>query len=393
MRWVSWWLVGALVMTGGACGSDDKAGSGGSSTGGTTATGATGGSAGTTSACSPGETRTCVGPGACQGGQTCEQSGTWSTCDCGAGGSGGSGGSGGTAGSPSGGGGTPTGGSGGVAGTDGSAGSGATGGTGGAAGVDAGTDSSASDASDGGDADSGCPAGNKYCGSACVPVGPDTGCGNVSCTACSFQNATATCAANKCAIASCVQGYTDCDGNDANGCEIHTAVDPNHCGLCTTKCSFANATAKCSGGSCAIDTCNTGTADCDKSSTNGCEANLMTETSHCGSCANACGASAQCNGGQCVCPGVTNTSGNPVVQKCYDCLGAYCCSTYAACLADTTCASYLKTTWANCVNNNGLSGCCFGCGNSNPLWVAMRSCVATVFNATPSCSGGCGSTN
>lgn len=34
-------------------------------------------------ACQPGDTRQCVGPGACDGGQACDASGQWSACDCG----------------------------------------------------------------------------------------------------------------------------------------------------------------------------------------------------------------------------------------------------------------------------------------------------------------------
>ncbi len=53
--------------------------------------GATSSSAGMTSAgqCSPGDTRTCVGPGSCRGGQACSSSSEWSDCDCGAQASGG----------------------------------------------------------------------------------------------------------------------------------------------------------------------------------------------------------------------------------------------------------------------------------------------------------------
>ncbi|GMV17831.1 MAG: hypothetical protein HS104_30350 [Polyangiaceae bacterium] len=95
-------ILGAALAS--ACGgesSDTGLHSGGASTG-----GAGIGGAGT---CAPGDTRVCVGPGACQGGQTCSASGEWDACDCGSGGSGsgGSGGAGGAGGS----GGTGTGGS------------------------------------------------------------------------------------------------------------------------------------------------------------------------------------------------------------------------------------------------------------------------------------------
>ena len=44
---------------------------------------ATGGHAGGGALCTPGETRTCVGPAACEGGQMCERDGYWGACDCG----------------------------------------------------------------------------------------------------------------------------------------------------------------------------------------------------------------------------------------------------------------------------------------------------------------------
>lgn len=64
-----------------ACGSDEGAGP-------------------SSSKCSQGDTRTCAGPGACSGAQSCDANGAWSACDCGGtGGAAGTGGSGGGAGS------------------------------------------------------------------------------------------------------------------------------------------------------------------------------------------------------------------------------------------------------------------------------------------------------
>ena len=87
-------LAAAAALIASACGSDEGGGAEGK--------------------CSPGATRTCVGPAACQGGQACTADGSWSTCDCG----------GGTGGSGTGGSGTGGSGSGGAAGGDGSAGTG-----------------------------------------------------------------------------------------------------------------------------------------------------------------------------------------------------------------------------------------------------------------------------
>jgi hypothetical protein len=64
-----------------------------------------GGSAGSGSVCAVGDTRTCVGPGACDGGQVCLPGGSWATCDCGQGGQGGEPAIGTTAGTSNGGGG------------------------------------------------------------------------------------------------------------------------------------------------------------------------------------------------------------------------------------------------------------------------------------------------
>jgi len=82
-------FVGVLgVASVGACGSKTSemlgpsiAGSAGSSAG---------------AECTAGDTRNCVGPGACDGGQACGRDGRWSQCDCGV-----SGGSDGSAGGPS----------------------------------------------------------------------------------------------------------------------------------------------------------------------------------------------------------------------------------------------------------------------------------------------------
>lgn len=58
--------------------------SGGSSGTAAALAGADGSIAGTTSgACNAGDTRQCVGPAACRGGQTCGGDGRWGVCDCG----------------------------------------------------------------------------------------------------------------------------------------------------------------------------------------------------------------------------------------------------------------------------------------------------------------------
>lgn len=104
---------------------------------------------------------------------------------------------------------------------------------------------------------------------------------------CRLANATAVCTGGACAVASCNAGYSDCDGVATNGCEVNLATNPDNCNACGTKCSTANGTASCDAGICAI-ACNPGYANCDVSVTNGCEANLQTDSSNCGTCGHTC---------------------------------------------------------------------------------------------------------
>ncbi|MFO0652611.1 MAG: hypothetical protein U0326_40725 [Polyangiales bacterium] len=112
-------------------------------------------------------------------------------------------------------------------------------------------------------------------------------CGHV----CSFANAPAECVGGACGFAVCNVGYGDCDGAQANGCEVDLHNDAAHCGGCGTVCAFANAAGVCHDGACALGACRAGFADCDGDASNGCEADLST-TSNCHACGNACAAGA-----------------------------------------------------------------------------------------------------
>jgi len=110
------------------------------------------------------------------------------------------------------------------------------------------------------------------------------GCG----TACTARpNATAACAAGRCEH-TCAAGFSDCDGDPDNGCEVDTRTSATHCGACARRCDLANATAACTTGQCAIAACTTGFGDCDGNATNGCEADVRVSVQHCGTCGSAC---------------------------------------------------------------------------------------------------------
>jgi hypothetical protein len=127
-------------------------------------------------------------------------------------------------------------------------------------------------------------------------------CGN----ACSVEQGTGVCVAGECEISGCEEGWSDCDGDYANGCEIDTASDEDNCGGCGpsgVQCNslFPNATGQCVGGTCVLDDCLGSYADC--TSEVGCETNTQSSNLHCGGCGEPCqsvGGTNTCTSGVCV---------------------------------------------------------------------------------------------
>ena len=71
-----------------------------------------------------------------------------------------------------------------------------------------------------------------------------------------------------------VDGETDCPDASCDGECVNLDTDPRHCGGCGRTCWAAGAEAVCVDGVCALDTCPSGLADCDRDPTNGCEATV-----------------------------------------------------------------------------------------------------------------------
>lgn len=87
-----------------------------------------------------------------------------------------------------------------------------------------------------------------------------------------------------------------CDGidNDCNGTVDDAAA-------VIAGCAASGATMGCDsvGGTCVVLRCDAGRADCDADVTNGCEATLTSDASHCGACGVSCGPGGVCAGGLC----------------------------------------------------------------------------------------------
>jgi alpha-tubulin suppressor-like RCC1 family protein len=113
----------------------------------------------------------------------------------------------------------------------------------------------------------------------------------------------------------CADGFDDCDGEEANGCEtpLETLTD---CGGCDVTCDAANASETCTGGVCAIVACEEGFDDCDDDDDTGCEGDLASDA-HCGACGEACEAGWTCEAGGCVMiPAVDLSVGRSNAQAC-----------------------------------------------------------------------------
>lgn len=131
-----------------------------------------------------------------------------------------------------------------------------------------------------------CPGSLTNCDGACVDTSTNiSNCGTCG-NACLFNNATALCQAGSCSLESCHDGWADCDSNIQTGCEVELGTDSN-CTACGDSCDFANATGQCTQSGCQMTACTDSYADCDLDQSNGCEVQLGTD-SNCSGCADAC---------------------------------------------------------------------------------------------------------
>ncbi len=129
----------------------------------------------------------------------------------------------------------------------------------------------------------------QHCGDCGVACGNDHGT-----TACNDSGAGAECSPV------CAAGFADCDLNPSNGCETNIQTDSTHCGSCDMACPANGGTPLCAAGKCGISKCNDGFGDC--SNEGACTVNLNTDPNNCGHCGHVCSSSngtPRCNGGVC----------------------------------------------------------------------------------------------
>ena len=182
-----------------------------------------------------------------------------------------------------------------------------------------------------------------------------THCGscNYDCSSLEWDNVAGyVCAEGTCTIGECDPGTKDCDGNPNNGCEINVLSDENHCGDCNVSCSYSNAVTFCDGGTCMMDHCVDSYADCnDDLISDGCEADLSSDTSHCGACNDLCSletkpyaTGVECSADNCEDPGCCHATGCESPLELQE--GSCVCVGTATCSCDD---SELDNRWQDAV--------------------------------------------
>lgn len=128
------------------------------------------------------------------------------------------------------------------------------------------------------------------CEGACVALLLDPShCGACGRACPSAEHAVGTCNGGRCELA-CAAGYGDC----GRGCQ-DLQGDGMNCGACGHACPFApHALPLCQEGRCGLDCGATGYTDCDGDPANGCEAALASDLLNCGGCGRRCGEGQSC---------------------------------------------------------------------------------------------------
>jgi hypothetical protein len=212
------------------------------------------------------------------------------------------------------------------------------------------------------DASDGCEANTNSSVASCGKCG----------SACDSTHGTPSCAYGVCNIV-CAQGFGNCDGDVANGCEDTTTTDDKNCGQCGNACVVQNGTGTCVNSNCTVASCNTGFGNCNNNYTDGCEARLTTDSSNCGVCDNVCIS--------------TNGTASCANSTC----SIACTSGYGNCdaLASTGCEVDLTSSLTNC------GGCGKACAPANATGACsagtctIAACVQGFGNCNATVTDGC----
>lgn len=170
-----------------------------------------------------------------------------------------------------------------------------------------------------------CEDGKKLCNGNCVPYDdPAYGCGVKGCSPCNLPGANAICQNLACKLTDCLLDFENCDGNEANGCEVNLKTDLANCGTCGTVCGSAHASPTCTDGVC-VPNCDPGYGSCNGQLADGCETQTNT-TNSCGACGLKCTTGFVCASSSCRCNSDSDCTGGAIQQISGNCTDAGLCS-------------------------------------------------------------------
>ena len=185
-----------------------------------------------------------------------------------------------------------------------------------------------------------------------------------------------------------------CDGDPKNGCETNLATTTTSCGSCGATCTNAHGTTSCAASACQ-PVCSAGYGNCNSVGADGCETSTDTSLTSCGACGATCAfanASATCSLGACAMgtcnAGFSNCDGS-TANGCEH-VGSTCCTDHVlppSVNVDTSqwAASFLTAPVWNC-NAAGTTTI-----NSTTGTISSTSCGLCSFDYTnnvPQIGGG-----
>lgn len=147
-----------------------------------------------------------------------------------------------------------------------------------------------------------CGTNRLCCGGVCV-ASDINNCGSCGNNCMRLPNAMGMCRDGGCVVTGCLSGYGNCDNLASNGCEVDLQTTLTDCGSCGAGCAPVNASGpRCANGQCQFTACQVNFASCDSNNANGCEVNTLSDSTNCGACGRGCpsmNGTSNCDAGVC----------------------------------------------------------------------------------------------